>query len=833
MTAGKKYIKKYLTLLLPVFFSLIVLNSCNPVKYVRNGKYLLRKNVIVYHNKSTDTEGLTNYIKQKPNKRFLWMYTRIGIYNLFNKGKQTKFKDRLKNNLGEEPVILDTNLTDNSVKQIKMFLNNKGYFNSEVEKQIDTNLARQSYKNLRKLFSKTGYFNTKTSNNPELLFNEIISIADRVLLRKRKADVYYHIKTSVPYKIKEISYYSTQPEITQILNDAKKESLIIPGRRYDADILDKERDRLNKIMKNEGYYYFTKDFIRYDIDSALNEHKLNIKMIVTEPYVRYPSKPDSLVVSIHKRYTIKKIYVFTDYVPIANDTSKYDTLVFSVPYRKKNYPPLEYNFIFKNKMKIRPKTYTQSLFIKAGDSYNYDNVDKTYKRLIGLKVFRYTNISFEDISDFNSTSGVLNCKIYLTRSPIKAFSVETEGTNSGGELGVSANLVYENKNLFKGAELFRASVSGALENQRINASSTKVNKALKNLKWFNTIETGAEISLKIPRFLIPARQELFPTYFKPKTTIDGSFNLQMRPDYTRYIYKGSWGYEWKESDFKTHIVTPFNLNTVKIYPDSLFQRMIDSLQDPVLQNMYNDHIITALTYSFIFNNQNLEKTTDFMYFRGDVELAGVVFLAYTAIINDIGNYMLFNMPYSQYLRLNADYRYYHYFNKKTSLVFHANIGYGMPLTKYNSLPFEKAFYGGGANSMRGWQLKSLGPGGYSDSNGYQFDKIGDIDLEANIEYRFPIYKFFRGAFFIDAGNIWLQDGNIDFPDAEFRFDKFYSQIAFDAGMGIRLDFDFFLFRFDAAMPLKDPSESPGDRWIFNKSSAMKKVQWHIAIGYPF
>ena len=812
---------------------IFVLSSCNPVKFVPDGKYLLRKNQIKFQSKGAETDGITNYIKQKPNKKFLGMYIRLGIYNLFNNGKQTKFKQRIKDNLGEEPVIIDSNLTNNSLKQMRIFLNNKGYFNSEVEKYTDSNIARPAYRKFREALNKTGYFDTKTSQNHQLLINELIMIADRIWLRKRKADVHYFIKTTAPYKIRNIEYVSAQSEITKLFNDEKKNSFIIKGKRYDADNLDKERDRLTKLMKNEGYFYFTKDFIRYDIDSSLNSHQLDIKLIVIEPYVRYPLKPDSLVKTIHKKYKIDNIFVFTDYTPAANDTNKYDTLRFSVQYKKKNNPPLQYFFIYRKKMRIKPKTYTQSLFVKAGDMYNFDNVDKTYKRLLGLKVFRYTNISFEDISEFKSDTGRLNCKILLTRSKVKAFSVETEGTNSGGELGISANLVYENKNLLKGAELFRFSINGALENQKINYSSTKVNKALKNLKWFNTIETGAELSLKIPRFLIPVRQELFPRYFKPKTTIDGSFNLQMRPDYTRYIYKGSWGYEWKESDFKTHIVAPFNINVVKIYPDSVFQHMIDSLQDPVLQNMYNDHIITAMTYSFIYNNQNLEKTTDFMYFRGDVELAGVAFLAYTAIIKEVGNYLLFNMPYSQYMRLNADYRYYHYFTPKTSLVFHANLGYGMPLTKYNSLPFEKAFYGGGANSMRGWQIKSLGPGGYNDSSGYQFDKIGDIDIEANLEYRFPIYKFFRGAVFVDAGNIWLQNSNEDFPDAEFRFDKFYSQIAFDAGAGIRLDFDFFLFRFDAAMPLKDPSEVPGDRWIFNKPEVMKRVQWHVAIGYPF
>jgi outer membrane protein assembly factor BamA len=803
------------------------------VRHIPDGKYLVRKNLITYIGKKPEVEDISNYIKQKPNKKFLGLYIRLGIYNVYSQGKTTKFRERIKTNLGEEPVVLDTNITNNSLKQIKLYLNNKGYFNSQIEKKIDTNIARPSYKKLRESFSKTGYFNTKTSKNQELLFNEIIAITDRVYLRKRKADVHYIIKPAAPYKIRNISFYTSQQVLLQVLEDAKKESYLKSGNRYDADILDKERDRLTKIMKNEGYYYFTKDFIRYDIDSTLNSHQLDIKLNITEPYVRYPLKPDSLVMSVHKKFKINKIYIFTDYTPVNVDTAKYDTLAFSVPYRKKNSTPFEYIFIYKKKMKIRPKTYTQSLYVTAGELYNYENVDKTYKRLLGLKVFRYTNISFEDISDFKSDTGLLNCKIFLTRSPAKAFSVETEGTNSGGELGLSANLVYENKNLLKGAELFRFAINGAMENQRINVSSTTVNKALKNLKWFNTIETGADLSLKIPRFLIPARQELFPRNFKPKTTIDGSFNLQIRPDYTRYIYKGSWGYEWKESEFKTHIVTPFNVNIVKIYPDSLFQRMIDSLQDPILQNMYSDHIITALTYSFIYNNQNIEKTSDFMYFRGDVELAGFVFLGYTAIINEVGNYLLFNMPYSQYFRLNADYRYYHFFKPKNSLVFHTNIGYGMPLTKYNSLPFEKAFYVGGANSMRGWQLKSLGPGGFCDSTSYQFDKVGDINIEVNLEYRFPIYKIFRGALFVDAGNIWLQNSNDDFPDAEFRFDKFYRQIALDAGAGIRLDFGFFMFRFDAAMPISDPSEAPGKRWIFDKSDPVRKVQWHIAIGYPF
>jgi outer membrane protein assembly factor BamA len=353
---------------------------------------------------------------------------------------------------------------------------------------------------------------------------------------------------------------------------------------------------------------------------------------------------------------------------------------------------------------------------------------------------------------------------------------------------------------------------------------------------FNTFETGIETSIEIPKFLVPISQERFPKYFKPKTTISAGYNFQKRPDFKRTISNLSFGYDWKQSRYIQHIFNPIEINAVKIYPDSAFKATIDAFADKRLKYQYTDHFILNLRYSFIYNNQDPNKKKNFTFFRANFESAGsflnIIKRVFDDTKNQNGDYEVFNLIYSQYLRFDIELKRYLYFNLNNYLVLRTSSGIGLPYGNSRQLPYEKSFVAGGANDIRAWRLRSLGPGSYFDAKAENFDRIGDISIEFNIENRFQIYKLLHAALFVDAGNIWLNKANILFPNGEIQADKFLKQIAIGAGFGARLDFSFLLIRVDAAIPIRNPSKTTDREWVIAHSS-LRDFVLNFGIGYPF
>ena len=727
-----------------------------------------------------------SYIKPEPNHKTFGLYFNLRVYNWVSGGKDRRIKRWLRNTIGEEPVILDTAMVENSGKQLRYYLNNHGYFNSVV--------------------------------------------THKIRYRKKKAKVSYTVNCAIPYTIRNISYQTTDALLKPYIYSYASGTFLVKGDKYNVDNLDKEREAITKNLLNDGFYYFSKEFVTFKIDTGIGSHQLDIAVNIARPLLKVPGYKDSTVAVNHKRYYIHRIYIHSDYRANTHDTIARDTVRAVIPNRVKGRSPKVYYLIHPAKLRIKAKTLTQSVFFDSSDYYCYDKVEQTYNSLLGLKLFRYATILFNPSGDSLQSTGLLNCNIYLTRAPVQGMAVEAVATNTGGELGIAGALVYENKNIFRGAEILNLKLNGAVEVQKLNLG--KDDEVISKLPLFNTIEYSIEAGLKVPRFLLPVRQERFGKNFRPKTNINAGYNYQLRPDYHRYLVKGSFGYEWKESALKTHMLTPFDVNAVSIFPDSLFKARIDALQDRILQNTYRDHISTALKYSFIYNTQQPGKIKDFLYFRGNFEVAGFLFWLSSYARGTPGAYLFLNIPYSQFYRIDADFRYYAMFSEKNSLVWRAAAGYGAPLNKYNVLPFEKSFYMGGANSMRGWRLKNLGPGSYNEPDSASFDRTGDISIELNVEYRFPIYNLLRGAVFIDAGNIWLRKQSEQYPGGSLSISDFPGEIAIDGGAGIRLDFGFFIIRLDGAIKLKDPSEEAGKRWIFQNDSR-KVLIGNIGIGYPF
>ncbi len=777
---------KIQSLLLLVIFT----TGCNPSRKLHEREYLLVKNRVEIDNKDIDSYDIEGFIKQEPNKKVLRIVPlQISAYFYANNGKETGFKGWLKRTMAKAPTIYDASLTDNTIKQMRLYLCSKGYFNGNATRTIDT--------------------------------------------IKKKVKVNYYIKASKPYKYRKISIKIDDQIVKTLVLSKIENSLIKSGDNYDVDILDNERDRITIDLKNVGYFYFTKDYIKYKIDSALDKHCLDLTMHILSKQIPSKADPEKMVRKNHKRYKIQNLYVYANYNPLTHDTIIYDTLSVSLDNHIPSSSSYQYIILYKNKLRTKSKILIQSIFINNGKYFNLEDVQKTYDQLSNLKNYKYVDINLEEVqlNSFTSEveSGGLNCFIYLSRSPVQSFSIETEGRNSSGDLGIAANVIYNNKNIFSGAELFRLKLIGAMEMQKVVGESSG------DILIFNTFKIGGEISLYLPKFLIPIKQEKFHKYFKPKTYMSFGLNYQNQPDYSRYITKMTFGYKWKESINKTHILNPIKINTVSINPDSSFMEIIKSY-DKTLQNQYTDHIITSLEYSFIFRNQDIKKSRNFIYFRGNFESAGNLLSLSSSVLNEKkdqnGNYLLYNIKYSQFIRADIDFRYYNVISPKSSIIFRSVLGVGVPYGNSSVLPFEKSFYAGGANGIRAWRIRDLGPGGYINPVGISIDKIGDVKVELNLESRFPIYKFFHGAVFIDAGNIWLINKSDEFPHGEFRFDNVLNQMAVGGGFGARFDFSFFVLRLDFAVPMRKPDRPDKEKWVFN-NIGLDKFVINFGIGYPF
>ncbi len=775
--------------LLIVFLVSLLITSCSSTRKVPEGKFLLRKNIIEVNNKNISKEEISGLIKQKPNKKFFGIRFKLAFYNLSRTNNPKGFSKFLQR-IGEPPVILDTIKTNNSLEQIYLYLNNHGYFNSKLDKSIK--------------------------------------------YTAKKAKVTYKINVEEPYRINNIEYAVEDKDLVNNILAKTSNSYIKEGDIFSTEKFEKERERITAYLKNSGYFAFNKDFVVYSVDSSLNSKKMNVRLTVKSPKLKVVDG-DTLIYPKHIRYKISKIFIYPDFNPVVSDTLKKDTVLFSIPQFENRRKLNNYTFICSNKMRIRPKTLSQSIFINTDSYFNLTDVEQTYNRLSELKNFRFININFDEIAKDNNDT-IKNCKnllcnIELSRNKVNSYSTEIEASNSSGYFGITGNILFQNRNFFKGAEIFNLRLKGVLDNQKINIYTSDKDRPL-----FNTYETGIEVGFEIPKFLIPVPEERFNKYFKPKTVISTGYHYQNRPDFIRTITMASFGYEWKQNKYIQHLFNPIEVNAVKIYPDSSIKASIDAMADKRLKYQYTDHFILNLKYIFVYNSQELNRRKNFTFFRANIETAGNFLYLTKKLFDDKknpeGDYEVFNLIYSQYARFELELRRYIYFNRTNNLVLRTSGGWGIPYGNSKQLPYEKSFISGGTNDIRAWRLRTLGPGSYYDTIIENFDRVGDISIKFNIEHRFQIYKFLHGAFFVDAGNIWLNKPNIQFPEGEFSINKLIPQIAIGSGFGLRLDLNFFIVRIDAAIPVKDPSKPKGYQWVINDAK-LSSVVFNFGIGYPF
>ncbi|HQK36472.1 MAG TPA: BamA/TamA family outer membrane protein [Bacteroidales bacterium] len=767
---------------LPVIGAL-TLSGCFPAKYVPEGQYLLSETRIKTNARQLNKSEMQTYIRQRPNKRVLGFRFHLWLYNR-SKPEKNNWINRGFRQIGEAPVVFDEYQTSRSAEQLRLYLVNKGYFNAKVDHEV--------------------------------------------FFRKKEAYVTFNINSGTPYHIRSFHYSVEDTVLIPYLMRDTANSLVKPGIVYDVDVLQNERLRIESYLKNRGFYSFSKDYIWYTADTSQIMKSIDLTLNVGK-YTEIDSR-GKLVQGSHPRYKVRNLMVYasgrekrmSDSAAII--FSKTDTAIFD-----------GIRFVAPGLSPVKPRTIASAIFIQPGQLYNQANVTKTYQRLSSLKVFRFTDIQFEEAkaSGALSLERQLNGSIHLYPQEMQSYALEAEGTNSSGNIGMAGNFNYEHKNLFRGAERFNLRVKGAVETYPRQFASG----------FRNTIEFGMESGIRIPRFWLPLRTAQFVKRYSPSTSLSFAYNYQRRPDYTRTIANATFGYTWQGNAFNTFIVNPVELNAVKIF--SIDPAFLESIKGkPYLENSYQDHFVLVSGLTFVFNNQNLRKKEDFVYFRTNMESAGNLLATYFNLSGKKGQligydttrrfYEIFGTQFSQFVRGELDFRYNHLLNPTDWLVYRFYAGVGFPYGNSLTMPFEKKFFAGGANSIRAWQVRTLGPGTYNDTISRYPNSLGDIKLEANVEYRFKLFWKLEGALFADAGNIWAIRNNDERPGALFKLNRFLSDIAVGTGTGFRFDFSFFIFRIDVGMKTRNPSLPKGERWTFlNHIPEKKDFALSIAIGYPF
>lgn len=784
-----KVFKDLSKLLLPILLAILLFSGCNPARKIPADQYLLNRNRIEVRDAEVKNEELKPFLRQKPNRRVLGLYRfYLQVYQLADRGRENGVKRWIKTSIGEPPVVFDPVMMESSQRQFELYMQGKGYFNAAIETEVNT--------------------------------------------RGQKANVTYLVKGNTPYHIREFSHHIPDAYLASFVLEDSLNTLIRPQDQYDADLLEGERDRIARQLRNLGFFNFSKDFIFFQADSTVGNHQVDIQLHISQPGSLRPQRNDSLPGARHKRYMVDQVFIYPDFSPFTSGTRPYDTTFFAPS--KLGRGPV-YQFLHNAPLSIRPRAVVHNILIEPGRFFRGRDVELTYNYLSGLRNFRFINIQFSENLDPHQgqpsdTLGFLDARIQLARSPSNAFTVEAEGLNSSGNLGVAGNFLFTNRNIFGGAERLNLRLKGALE-----VTGEAISEEVIGSLPFNTLELGAEVSIDFPKLLAPIPMERLSKNARPRSTVLTGINYRQRPDYTRYIFNVSYGFEWSENVRKRHYLYPVEVSSIKVFNDSILQSRIPE-GNPLILSRYKDHLTAGIKYSYVFSSQQLGRNVDFMYFRGNFESAGNLLQLgshfFGAGTNEDGNFTLFNIPFAQYLKGDADWRYYKVFDQNSTLAFRLMAGAGIPYGNSRVMPFVRSFYGGGANSVRAWRIYTLGPGSFRDTLGIRFDRYGDIKLEANVEHRFAIYRFWHAALFADAGNVWFINENPQFPGGEFSLDDFYKEIAIGAGAGLRLDFDFFVVRIDAAFPVHDPSRDVGERWMTGWPR-LKSWNFNLGIGYPF
>lgn len=781
----------------------IVITACNVTRSLPQGEYLLY-DVRVEADKSTprderitlDKDGLETYVRQSPNKRLLGMDFYVWVYEKANPLK-TNWWNNIKRKVGEEPVILDSALTQKSVDNLQTYLHTRGYFSSHVECVIDTTR------------------------------------------HKRRADVIYKITQGEPTRIDELSYDFKDKSVRNIILADSAETLLRRGTILDITRLDDERNRIASALNNCGYFDFTVNNISYEVDTIGLGVDAKVKMIVHPTLVRYNELGEQ-VLEDNSVYRLRNINVYPTYDPMLRSTMgfKSDAQIDTTYYygltiiSDRNATPKLRNVVLRRTISLYPNYI-----------YNAKQITHTNKELMSLGFFRNSKINFERVPNeksyvsyvgkqgnedvlVNTSEQYLDCNIFAAPALKQSLKAEVEASSTSTFLGLSATLGYSNTNIFRGAEAFDIAARFGFEFMYARDVTKR-----------SAQELSFTAGLSFPRFLLPFNTSPGMQIAQPRTRLELAFDYQNRPYYRRNIFTTRWAYSWQQGGRSSFVVRPVDVNWINV--KSVDEAFLADIDNRYLRTSFESQLTAGLSASWIYNTQRANLTQNATLVRANLETAGNLIHGLETLFSQPAEgqhyYEILGVRYSQYVR--AEINASHKIDLGHSMALAGRIFGGVGVTYGNSagrsIPFDRMFYCGGANSMRGWVPRTLGPGNKPEIKDSTYPaQVGDVRLEANMEFRFPIWWIFKGAVFLDAGNVWyLRDTEDSNPEEVFHFNSFYKQLGFNTGVGLRIDATFVILRFDLGLQLHNPGRPESERWIHNLK--WNNMALNFGVGYPF
>ena len=755
-----------------LFFILLI--ACDATKRVPEGSYLLNKVKINTDTKSVKTSELEPFLRQQPNASFpiIGKY-RLHLYNIAP--NDSTWLNRQLRKFGERPVLYSDRLTSISAEQIKLELNNRGYLNATVDTLL--------------------------------------------VLKDKKANVTYDVVGKTPYRI--LNYQDTIKDTTifKILKEEKKLNFIRKDDIFDLEVLEEGRIEMALHLRNKGYYDFTKDNFQFLADTTIGTNQVDLTVNLLNP-------SDS---TLHQQYYLGNSTILNgiDIAKLMDSTKHYqfDTIQFR-----------DLTIIQDKKEFLRPQAIYYNTFLRKNRMYADRLVDRTYTSLNGLGAVSQTNIDLYPI--LRNDSNFLDSRISIAPGNLHWMQFGVDGTNSAGDLGVAANITYEHRNIFKGAERLRIRLNGAYEFISSGGLADSI-----NLIDQNYYEYGAETFLSIPQLLLPWLLKALKEQPSASTEFSVGVNFQKRPEYLRQFFNLSSKLQWSRMDWRlTNTIEPLDINYVRMpwKSDFFIKQYLSDDSNPILRKSYEDQFIVRTAYSLTYTNSDRRLIVKNPFrIRAGIDLAGVLPRLITALggsrASSKGYEEIFGITYAEYVKTDLDFSSTFPFDDTNSLAIHFGLGVAVPYGNSIVLPFEKRYFAGGANSVRGWSTRTLGPGGYQRNDTLRSDFVnqtGDIKLDLSAEYRHKLTDLFEIATFVDAGNIWTIRDYQGQPSGVFKFDEFYKQIAVAYGLGLRINLSFLLLRLDAGMKAYDPANKD-KRFVLFKPNFSDKFALHFAIGYPF
>ena len=745
------------------------------------GKQLLVQNKIErVEGKGVDlSEEFTN-IKLKPNRKILgFIRFHLWAYQYGNKGlgiqKKQNATRRLAEKIGESPVLIDSAKIDISSRRLSEYYFSKGFLNNTVAFEVSS--------------------------------KKVLGI----ITLKKRAKVVYSTNLGQIFRIEKIEYNSTSKTIDELIRLNEGQKLMSKNQRLDFDRIEAERNRLVELFRNNGYYYFNSSFIDFQIDTNQFANRAVVMVNIRnnknyEPHLQ--QTVDSIIVTIDGK-------VFTDTVITNGGLIIYESDYF-----------------------INPSVLDKNILIVPNELYKADMVQRTYSNLLSMGIFNFVTIRFKPSGrdSVNALIAEINLKpaskhdfIWEPQAILTDQANPIQATNQQN-FGIANNFTLRNRNVFGGAESFNISAYTAIESQ-IKGSNNGL---------INNFRQSVSTEFVVPSLLYFERKEVSKLLTRKNTKITASFLYDQNINFTRKVFPLNFSYNFAYDRFSFSL-TPFRISLNNANPDPKFLASLDPETQAYTTQLLTDNLIVGPITSVYWTNKLKNPDNYFSIRTNPLEISGnLLSLYFSTFTNKSGiNKEVFGVKYSQYSRSDIDFVYTNIIDENNSMVYRFYGGAGIPYGNTTFLPFERRFFVGGGNSLRAWRPRTIGPGAYSDSvNVISVEKSGEIMLQGNVEYRFDIIdKYLDGALFLDGGNIWNLRKNENFENAEFKFNRFYKEIALNTGLGLRFDLTYIIFRIDWGIAMHDPSYTDGERWVikdfFNKQWVNDNTAINFAVGFPF